>query len=289
MERHPRIFHLPAVSMLLLCACVSSMAQRIALHPTRHSADDLEITGLTPSPAYLKRTEILRLPQSQATVEHDPDFPGLSLHVSGVRLETLAKTLGVPDTDDLIDALCIDKYRSHYPADYIAQHHPILILRVEGETPAAWAAATHHENPGPYFIEHADFQPGFQALAHSDQRQVPTNVFRLNFSSTEATYGPLAPPGPATQQVDQGFTIAKQNCLRCHAEGSAGGTKSNVTWKMLAKIAKRAPDLFSRYMLNPANVNPRATMPGNPAYDEPTRAALTAYFQAITLPEPTRR
>jgi len=289
MERQWSLSHLPAFCVLLLSACLPAFAQRLTLQPTRHSPDDLEVTGLTPSPGYLTRAALLRLPQSTTIVDHDPDFPGLSFHVSGVRLETLAKALGVPAKDDLIDAQCTDFYRSHYPADYLARHHPILILSIEGKTPAAWAKADHTDDPGPYFVEHADYTPSFQVLGHSDQRQVPTNVVRLNISSTEATYGPITPPGPATQQVDQGFTIAKQNCLRCHAEGSVGGRKSHFTWQMLGAIAKSSPNDFSRYILNPTSVNTSATMPGNPSYDEATRAALTAYFQAIAQQEPTRR
>jgi len=288
MERPIRIPRLPAVcaALLFLCGCVQ--AQKIALKPVRESADDLEVTGLKSSPGYLARAALLKLPQAAAVIENDPDFAGLKLHVTGVPLETLERALGIPASDDLIDLLCTDKYRSHYPAEYVRQHHPILVLRVEGKAPAAWAAATKNEDPGPYFVTHANYVPAFKVLAHEDQRQVPTNVVRMNVTSAEATYGPISPRGPATREVDEGFTIAKQNCLRCHAEGSVGGTKSNFTWQMLGAIAKGNPRDFQRYIRNPVEIDPHATMPASAMYDDATLAALTAYFQAVAVPEASR-
>jgi mono/diheme cytochrome c family protein len=285
MERPLRIARVPAVCAVLLCLCGFLPAQHIALKAARGTPDDLEVTGLSPSPGYISRAALLKLPQSSAVIEHDPDFEGLVLRVTGVPLETLEHALGVPPTDDLIDMLCTDRYRSHYPADYVQQHHPILVLRIEGKTPVQWAAATRNEDPGPYFVAHAHYAPAFKVLSHEDQRQVPTNVVRMNVTTQQATYGPIAPPGPATRQVEQGFTIAKQNCLRCHAEGSVGGTKSNFNWRILAAIAKHNPSGFERYARNPREIDPHATMPASPQYDDATLAALTAYFQAIAVPE----
>lgn len=290
MEREIRIPRLlvRCVLLLSLCGvflCGMARAQTIALRPTRVAADDLEVTGLTPSPGYLARAALLKMPQSAAVIEHDADFPGLTLHVTGVPLEMLSAALGIPASKDLIDLLCTDQYRSHYPADYVRAHHPILVLRVEGKDPAAWAAATKNEDPGPYFVAHAHYVPRYTVLSHEDQRQVPTNVVRMNVTTEEATYGPISPRGPATRTVDAGFTIAKQNCLRCHAEGPVGGTKSNVTWTMLGAMAQRAPHEFARYIREPKEINPKAAMPGNATYDDGTLAALTAYFQAIAIPE----
>jgi len=289
MERDFRIPRLPALCAMLLFFCEMVHAQKIMLRPARHASDDLEVTGLSPSPGYLSRAALLKLPQVPAVIENDPDFAGLKLHVTGVPLEVLETALRIPESDDLIDMLCTDKYRSHYPAEYVRQHHPILVLHVEGKAPAAWAAATKNEDPGPYFVAHANYVPAFKVLTHKDQRQVPTNVFHMNVTTVEATYGPISPPGPATREVDAGFTIAKQNCLRCHAEGGVGGTKSNFTWQMLAAIATHNPRDFQRYMRNPVEINPHAAMPPNATYDDATLAALTAYFQAVAVPESSKR
>ena len=279
---------MPAICIALLFFCGPAHAQTISLSPARHLPDDFEVTGLTPSPGYLSRASLLKLPQSSAVIENDPDFPHLRLDVTGVPLETLARALRIPESHYLIDMLCIDNYRSHDPADSIHQHHPILVLRVQGKAPAVWASATKNEDPGPYFVAYDHYAPTFKVLTHADQRQVPTNVVRMNVTTTEATYGPISPPSPATREMDAGFTIAKQNCLRCHAQGLVGGTKSIFTWQMLAAIASHTPRDFERYIRKPTDINPHAAMPANAIYDDPTLAAITAYFQTIAAPEPAQ-
>ena len=252
------------------------------------SKDDLEITGIAPHSSCLTRAYLATLPQIARNIDGGPDFGGLRLHITGVYLEVLAKVLGAPPTADLIDAFCTDKYRSHFPAAYIAAHHPILVLTVDGLTPSAWAVRTHQDDPGPYFIAYEHFVPSFSVLSHADQLQLPTNVKRLNFSSAAVTFAPITPAGsdpaanyPIGSPAQQGFTIAKQNCLRCHASGSTGGTKSGRGWGQLANIAHSRPSYFSRYILSPQSVDPHAQMPANLGYDEATRAALTVYFQTL--------
>ena len=247
------------------------------------SKDDLEIAGLAPHSSCLTRAYLGSLPQVTRDIDGGPDFGGLKLHITGVSLDVLAKALGAPPTADLIDALCTDKYRAHYPADYTAQHHPILVLSVDGLTPAAWAAKNHQDDPGPYFIAYDRFVPTFKVISHADQPQVPTNVTRLNFSTASATFAPITPSADyrENEPVQQGFTIAKQNCLRCHYSGATGGTKSGRSWSQLANIARSRPSYFSRYILSPQAVNPHAQMPANIGYDEATRAALTVYFQTF--------
>jgi mono/diheme cytochrome c family protein len=250
--------------------------------------DSLEIAGIAARSSCLTRAYLSTLPQITRDIEGGPDFGGLRMHITGVYLDVLAKALGAPPGDDLIDALCTDKYRSHFPAAYIAEHHPILVLTVDGVTPAEWAAKHRQDNPGPYFIAYEHFVPGFKVLSHEDQPQLPTNVKRLNFSRAAVSFAPIAPPDadptenyPSGSPVQQGFTIAKQNCLRCHASGATGGTKSGRGWGQLANIARSRPSYFARYILNPQSVNPQAQMPANLGYDEATRAALTVYFQTL--------
>jgi mono/diheme cytochrome c family protein len=252
------------------------------------SKDDLEIAGIGQHSSCLTRAYLATLPQIARDIDGGPDFGGVRMRVGGVYLDVLAKALGAPPNDDLIDAFCTDKYRSHFPAAYVAEHHPILVLTVDGVAPAAWAAKNHQDDPGPYFIAYEDFVPAFSVLSHADQPQVPTNVKRLNFSSAAVMFAPITPAGAdpaanylAGSPVQQGFTIAKQNCLRCHASGATGGTKSSRSWGQLANIARSRPSYFSRYILSPQSMNPQAQMPANLGYDEATRAALTVYFQTL--------
>ncbi len=233
---------------------------------------------------YVRLDDLLKLRLVHATVDDDPDYVGVTMHVTGVYLADLAKALGAPKEDDLIDALCTDKYRSHYPVDYIAAHHPIFVLQVDGVSPAEWAAKNRQYDPGPYFVTYVHYVPSFHVLSHADQPALPTNVIRLNFSTQAKTFGAIDPGAQyrENETVQQGFTIAKQNCLRCHFMGAYGGTKSGETWMTLSRKALNHPAAFAAYIRDPKQENPQAEMPGNPQYDEATRAALTAYFRTFS-------
>jgi mono/diheme cytochrome c family protein len=272
--------------LALVVAANTIVAQSpLPIAPTRHSPDDLELTGLIATPGFISYATLSTLPQITTPVRNDSNFAGQSIRVTGIPLEALAKALGAAPNSDLIDALCTDRYRAHYPAAYIARHHPILALKIDGERIEAWAARTHSYDPGPYFITHAHFVPGPKILAHDEEPQIPDNITRLNFTTAAATFGPLTPHGgsyaPDSPEL-QGFAIAKQNCLRCHSLGPVGGTKSGRDWLSLSTWAREQPAYFARYVHDPTAVETHAHMPPNPTYDAATLAALTAYFRTFT-------
>ncbi len=266
-------------------------APKLVLHPSRQSPDDLEVTGMLGGLArggrgYVTYAELLTLPQVRVQVRNDENLPGPAqgVMVQGISLQVLARALGALPGSDLVDALCTDDYRTHYSATYIAAHHPLLGLLIEHRRAADWAARTHQYDPGPYFITHAHFVPTSKVLAHQEQPQVPTNVIRLNFSTTAETYGAIAPRGPAAKDVavQQGFVIARQNCLRCHNQGAYGGTKSGRDWMGLSTWAREQPGFFAGYVHGPQAFEEHAHMPAFAGYDRPTLAALTAYFRTFT-------
>jgi hypothetical protein len=283
----------PAIRNLLLIgsaaiAGASKPAPKSLLHSTRQSPQDLEVTGLIRGlpigeSAYVRYSDLLALPQTKAVIADDPDIPG-PVHVSGVSFETLASALNVLPQSDLVDALCSDRYRSHFPADYIAQHHPILVLTIDQKPLAAWAESAHQRDPSPYLVMYSHFVPTFKILAHQDQPQLPDNLLRLNFTTQSQTFGPITPHGnfPPNSPELQGFAIAKQNCLRCHFQGTSGGTKSGRSWQVVGTWAREQPAFFQAYVKNPTKFEPRSHMAPNPEYDAATLAALTAYFRTFS-------
>jgi mono/diheme cytochrome c family protein len=291
-----------AAIFFVLCAIAGSAAsqsqpvKKLTIALTRHAGDDLEVTGMVAGlPAgtvgYVSYAELVALPQITTTIQNDSNFadqPSRGVRITGIRLEQLAKALGALPGSDLIVALCTDRYRSHYPADYIAAHHPIFALKINGERPTQWAAKRHEYDPGPYFITHANFIPRDKFLTYLEQPQIPDNIMRLNFSTVAATYGPITPRGdfPPNSPVAQGFLIAKQNCLRCHFLNDVGGTKSGRDWPSLATWAREQPQFFERYVYDPQSVEPHAHMEGSPTYDDATLNALTAYFRTFTEEKP---
>jgi hypothetical protein len=261
------------------------------LHSVRKSSSDLEVTGLirgVPSSSrhFISYDDLLKLPQVETTILNDENFTELkapSVKVSGIYLTSLARSIGVLPQSDIIDALCTDLYRSHFPASYIAAHQPILVLTIEGKPSAHWATQTNNEDPGPYIISHSEFKPAFHVGSYEEIPQVPSNAVLIDFDTQHNVYGSITPPGQYApgSPVENGFAIARQDCLRCHNSGIYGGTKAHISWSTLAKSAHDNPTRFAQYTRDPRSVDPKSTMPSNLRFGKDTLASLTAYYQAI--------
>src|ERR1017187_6524719 len=138
----------------------------------RSSASDLavagELRGLPPgSVRFMARWQLLTLPQLNYTVTDDANFTGPT-QVSGVSLEELSRHLSAAAESDMVIAICDDQYRTHYPRAYIEAHHPLLVLKVNGQPPSDWPkdADGHGQSMGPFMISHPEFKPSFRVFAH---------------------------------------------------------------------------------------------------------------------------
>jgi mono/diheme cytochrome c family protein len=259
----------------------------------RLSPLDLEIGGeLAGLPAgstrYLAREDLESLPQVNYSVTDDSNFRGPTT-IRGVLLEELLSDLGAAPDSELVVAICSDQYRTNYPRLYREAHHPLLVLKVNGQPPERWPknAEGHGRDMGPYLISHPKFTPSFTILAHKDEPQIPWGVVRLEFRNEQHVFGAIAPRGnnASESNVQAGYQIAKQNCFRCHNMGGEGGTKARHPWLVLSAWAEASPDSFAAYVRNPQAANPRAQMPANPGYDDATIRALTTYFQTFAEQE----
>ncbi len=275
-----------------LAAPVAVCSQSI-LHARRSSPGDLEVggelAGLPPgSTRYVRYEDLLKLPQETYTVNDDLTLQHNTM-ISGVALTTLARLFGQSPRSTIIVAICFDRYRANYPLDYLAAHRPILVLTVNGKQRNNWPRSPSGDSLAPYFISHPFFKPAFKVLSHEDEAQIPYSVVRLEFRRESVVFGAIRPRGnwPANSPVNQGFTIARQDCFRCHNSGAEGGRKAGRSWTELGTIAQSAPDRFMRIIHDPASVVPGAKMPPEPDYDHVTLEALTAYFRTFA-PQPHR-
>jgi len=269
----------------------SSLISKAAVQ--RAAPTDLEIGGdLASLPAgstrYLSREDLLRLPQVTFTTADDPNF-AKPTEVSGVLVETLVSEIsGSPDAD-LAIAISSDQYRGHYPRAYRQEHHPVLVLKVNGQPPDRWPKDSegHGLEMGPYMISHQDFKPAFRVLAHEDEPQIPWGVVRMEFRDEKKVLSGIAPQGSGDSvgKAQDGYRIAQQNCFRCHNMNDEGGRKAHRPWLVLAAWAESSPDYFAGYVRNPQAQNPRAQMTGNPTYDDATLQALIAYFRTFAPAE----
>ncbi len=243
---------------------------------------DLEIggalAGLPPGTTrYVALDSLLALPLTTFTVSDDSNFAGPA-KVSGIPLEDLPRLLGADPSADLVVAICNDKYQATYPRAYIQEHHPLLVLRVNGEPPAKWPKDPEsHSNMGPYMISHPKFTA---SSARIDEAQIPWGVVRIDFRSEKAVFDAIAPPPSRSDDaaVQTGFQIARQYCFHCHNAGQEGGQKAGRSWQTLATFASVTPDYFSDYVRDPKQKNAAAQMPANPGYDDATIRALRDYF-----------
>lgn len=275
--------------MVAIAALVATpvSASQIILHGERSSPGDLEVGGELAgvphgSTRYIRYDDLLRLPQESSTVSDDSNFRE-KIEIEGVSLEILARLLGQAPADALIVAICYDQYRTNYPRDYLAAHHPVLVLRVNGQLRDHWPPSENGGPLGPYLISHPFFKPAFKILSHEDEPQIPYGVTRIEVRRESVVFGAIRPPGKwqPNSPVGQGYVIARQDCFRCHNMGAEGGTMAGRSWLKLAELATDDGKKFRQTIRNPASVTPGAKMPAQPAYDDATLDALTAYFKTF--------
>jgi hypothetical protein len=269
-----------------LAAFPAPAAQSI-LRAARSGPGDLEVGGdLAGLPQgttrFVRYEDLLSLPQESYTVNDDTNF-ARNTQIGGVALTTLAHLFGQAPGADLIVAICYDKYRANYPPDYLAAHHPLLVLRINGQLRDHWPLSENGGPLGPYLISHPVFKPAFKVLSHEDEPQIPFGVTRIELRSESAVFGAIRPPGiwPANSPVGQGFLIARQDCFRCHNSGAQGGTVAGRSWLTLARRARDDSPRFRQVIRDPASVTPGAKGPAHPDYDDATLDALTAYFKTF--------
>lgn len=279
------------IAALLLSTSLSIVAQSTPhstlLHATRNSPGDLEVggdlTGLAPgSTRYVAYEDLLRLPLETFTVSDDANFHDPT-QLSGVSLSELPRIFGASTRSDLIVAICYDKYRSNYPIPYLSAHHPMLVLKINGQLRDKWPRSYHGGPLGPYLISQPKFTPSFRVLSHSDEAQIPFGVTRIDLRTASSVLGSIKPPGtwPPNSPVAQGYRIAQQNCFRCHNLNAEGGHMANRSWYQIAAWAATDPDNFKRYVRNPLSVIPCSLMPPQPQYDDATLSALAAYYKTF--------
>lgn len=278
------------LGVMVAAAVAVSMAtgSHSILRPQRSSPGDLEVggelAGVAPgSTRYVRYGDLLKLPQETYTISDDSNFPRNTV-VSGVALTTLAQLFGQSPSSTLIVAICYDRYRTNYPLDYLADHHPLLVLRVNGQLRAGWPLSYKGGPLGPYLISHPFFKPAFKVLSHEDEPQIPFGVTRIEFRRESVVFGAIRPRGnwAPDSPVEQGYRIARQDCFRCHNMGSEGGEAAGKSWLDLAAVAENDPARFSKIVRDPASVTADATMPGEPADSNATLDALIAYFKTFS-------
>jgi len=276
--------------LLLLAMLVLPFAARsqAILRTAPLTAGDLQVGGeLVGLPSGTKRwvtyEDLLKLPLETYTVSDDTNFPAGTV-VSGVALDTLVRRFGQSPDADLIVAICYDHYRANYPRAYMAAHHPLLVLRINGRLRDQWPKSEHGGPMGPFLISHPFFKSESMVLTHAEEPQIPYGITRIELRRESVVFGAILPKGnwAANSPVMQGYEIAREDCFRCHNMGNEGGRMAGRSWLTLSNKARSYPALFRQIIRHPTSVKPDAKMPEHSEYDESILNALTAYFRTFS-------
>jgi hypothetical protein len=260
-------------------AATAALSAKLRAH--RSAPDDLELTGDLPGvppgeTRFLPRENLLAISQPMTIAPDDGNFH-VPTSVRGVRLEDLARALVAP-AGDMVIAICKDKYRGHYPRQYLAAHHPVLVMELNGKSLSNLPKDKEGNDPGPYLIAHATFPRTSKNPIENDEPQIPWGVVRLDFRD-EGALQALRPRSFGGLSMAISASIAQQNCLRCHNVGDLGGLKSGVNWTVLGALAANSPDFFTEYVRDPKSKNPNTQMAASPEYDDYTMRDLIVYFR----------
>ncbi len=133
----------------------------------RSSPGDLEVSGdLAGLPQetkrYIRYEDLLNLKQETWAVNDDVNLPH-GTEIAGVPLTALVKLFARDPDLTLVVAICDDKYRASYPRDYLAAHHPVLVLRMNGQSRRQLAPVERRRTAGPVFHLASVLQAGVQS------------------------------------------------------------------------------------------------------------------------------
>lgn len=275
------------LSFLFMVFALGAQADSLPLATDSSSPTDLAIVGgLSGVPEgeirYVAWSDLAALPTTELelTGEFGPGQQTLTV----VFVEDLWAQLPVAAGADSLLAWCTDDYFSIYPTDYIAEHKPFVVLKINGTGPETWPPPGLQYNPGPYVISVADeVVPGTRALLDSGHKR-PWGVDKIKFVNAEEALAPahagswakLGPLGEA------GRTIWVNSCSSCHPGpgGLVGGNKSQRPFEVLAAHAKYNTAYFRQYVRDPKSLVPSATMEPHPHYSDEQLDELIAFITA---------
>lgn len=280
----PRSSSLLCLALVLLTAASAAPPR---LHPEPTSPYDLVVrgalAGLPPGETrYVAWNDLRALPTRELVL--DGEFVPGPQTVTVVAVAELWRALSPAPEADALLAFCTDGYASLFTRAFIDQHHPFVVLEINGAGPAQWPPAGLSFNPGPYVISVAEaLSPGVGTVLDIGHKR-PWGVTVLEFVAQADRFAAWHTGAWATlsARAEAGRTLWADSCFSCHAgpAGGPGGTKGGRPFAILAAHAAHQPDYFKRYVRDPRGVNPAAKMEPHPHYTDAQLDALIAFITA---------
>ena len=278
------------IPVLLALTCLSARllhAETLTLSETRAHPTDLEVAGFPGIPEgasrFLSWDQVAALPGVRS-LEDTTDWLDTPQKLEILPLEALWQALGREESSDALVADCADGYQSHFPASYLDEGKPFLILRINGLKPEDWPRGPLSFWPGPFVISvSSKLAPEAAADRHASHKR-PFAVARLsavNWATFTSGLGATAAAG-APPPVARGRDLYLLNCASCHnVDNRLGGSFAQRQTVILAVFARTMPDYFNNYVRNPTSVRPDSRMPASPFYLDSEIQSLRAFLTSL--------
>lgn len=232
--------------------------------------------------AVVSLTELKALVAPSTVQLYDPNYQQQK-HYQGISLWALLQASGYqnPADDDELVVTALDGYAPVISLQAVKQQQPLLVFAELSPASAATDQPTVRPltalraqqkliDPGPlYLVWPSD---------HTGNQPWPYQVIKLEISRFAERYAKVIPKPPVAAQVQHGFSLFKQHCLRCHAINQQGGQlgpelniPQNVTEYWQADQLPRFIRRVSAFRLN-------SKMPDFTELTDDDAAALVAYL-----------
>jgi len=177
--------------------------------------------------AVISLAELKALVAPSSVQLYDPNYQQQK-HYQGISLWALLQASGYqnPADDDELVVTALDGYAPVISLQAVKQLQPLLVFaelsparagreKLELHPLTALPAKQKLIDPGPLYLVWPSDPTGNQPW--------PYQVVKLEVSRFADRYAKVIPKSPVAAQVEHGFSLFKQHCLRCHAINQQGG------------------------------------------------------------------
>lgn len=219
-----------------------------------------------------------QLPVQQVSL-YDPSY-NQQKNYRGFLFKELLQKAGFPalDSDDTLVLTASDGYAPTLTAAQLQQQQPMLVFAEADKADFSFTPLQQGKgmlSPAPFYL----VWPGAGKAA--EQYAWPYQLVKIELIRFADRYAQVIPASTASAQVQQGFVLFKQNCLKCHSINLQGGVlgpelnaPKNVTeyWQ--------AHDLKA-FIRDPESYRYQSKMPAFRHFTDADIDALLAYLQQM--------
>src|ERR1700747_242522 len=188
---------LPRVLVVLALVTCNTNAASLQPSETRQQWQGFEVITLA-SQGYRARTDyysydqLLTLPTVTVKTDRDPNTNTPATY-TGIYISDLFEAFGADGSLDVIGANRLDRYKQYYDRDYVAEHRPILLLKLDDKVPDDWPQTEDRTMLGPHCVVHESFGPTQTIYSYVEQPRSMYGVVSLELTSFSQSLGRFRP------------------------------------------------------------------------------------------------